>query len=194
MAEKGNPPPPRLTVPPRFSPGGAVTRIRMRSNIPPPINTRHEKPRHAGPEWRRHSGIRSIQAGEGQVASSSGKPPVSPPRQSPGRLDAVCRDEWASAKPAASACAPRSRSHLRASFGAPGRSPRPSAGPTPETTPSLAARQDRQPFRRARVDGSDHQPACFFQASIPPSIWRAEFRPASRAACTAIAERSPNAQ
>jgi thioredoxin-dependent peroxiredoxin len=37
-------------------------------------------------------------------------------------------------------------------------------------------------------------PLAFFQASMPPWIWQAEARPASCAACTAIAERSPKAQ
>ena len=37
-------------------------------------------------------------------------------------------------------------------------------------------------------------PPAFFQAPIPPSIWRADARPASCAACTAMALRSPKAQ
>jgi hypothetical protein len=37
-------------------------------------------------------------------------------------------------------------------------------------------------------------PPDFFQASIPPWMWRAIWMPASCDACTAIAERSPNAQ
>ena len=37
-------------------------------------------------------------------------------------------------------------------------------------------------------------PLAFFHASIPPSIWQAAVRPASCAACTAMAERSPKAQ
>src|SRR4029077_18672141 len=37
-------------------------------------------------------------------------------------------------------------------------------------------------------------PPAFFHADMPPSRWRAEARPWSGAACTAIAERSPNAQ
>jgi len=38
------------------------------------------------------------------------------------------------------------------------------------------------------------RPPATRQASIPPWIWRAPASPASCAACTAIAERSPNAQ
>jgi hypothetical protein len=34
-------------------------------------------------------------------------------------------------------------------------------------------------------------PSALFQEAMPPSIWQAEVRPASCAACTAIAERSP---
>ena len=37
-------------------------------------------------------------------------------------------------------------------------------------------------------------PPAFFQAAMPPSRWRADLMPASCAACTAIAERSPKAQ
>ena len=37
-------------------------------------------------------------------------------------------------------------------------------------------------------------PPAFFQASMPPCRWQAEASRASCAACTAIAERSPNAQ
>ena len=37
-------------------------------------------------------------------------------------------------------------------------------------------------------------PSAFFQAAMPPSMWQAEVTPASCAACTAIAERSPYAQ
>src|SRR4249920_1736614 len=37
-------------------------------------------------------------------------------------------------------------------------------------------------------------PPAFFQASMPPSIWAVLARPASLAAFTAIAERSPKAQ
>jgi hypothetical protein len=37
-------------------------------------------------------------------------------------------------------------------------------------------------------------PLAFFQASRPPPMWDAVVRPASCAACTAIAERSPKAQ
>jgi hypothetical protein len=37
-------------------------------------------------------------------------------------------------------------------------------------------------------------PPAFFHASIPPWIWQAVSSPAFRAARTAIAERSPNAQ
>ena len=44
--------------------------------------------------------------------------------------------------------------------------------------------------RRQSVTG----PEAFFQASIPPWMWHAEDNPASWAACTAIAERSPKAQ
>src|SRR5262245_41123 len=38
------------------------------------------------------------------------------------------------------------------------------------------------------------RPPAFFQASMPPWMWQAELSPASCAACTAIAERSPKAQ
>jgi len=41
---------------------------------------------------------------------------------------------------------------------------------------------------------SSSTPPAFFHASIPPPMGRAELSPASCAACTAIAERSPNAQ
>src|SRR4029453_2156453 len=37
-------------------------------------------------------------------------------------------------------------------------------------------------------------PLAFFQASSPPPMWHAVVRPASCAACTAMAERSPKAQ
>jgi len=37
-------------------------------------------------------------------------------------------------------------------------------------------------------------PSAFFQASMPPWMWQADAMPASWAACTAIAERSPKAQ
>ena len=37
-------------------------------------------------------------------------------------------------------------------------------------------------------------PSAFFQASMPPWIWQAVFSPASCAACTAMADRSPKAQ
>ena len=37
-------------------------------------------------------------------------------------------------------------------------------------------------------------PLARFQASMPPWIWQADARPASCAACTAMAERSPKAQ
>jgi hypothetical protein len=37
-------------------------------------------------------------------------------------------------------------------------------------------------------------PLAFFQASTPPPMWQAAVRPASCAACTAMAERSPKAQ
>src|SRR5262249_57494842 len=41
-----------------------------------------------------------------------------------------------------------------------------------------------------RVSG----PLTFFQASMPPWIWQAVASPASCAACTAMADRSPKAQ
>src|SRR5215471_2064303 len=44
-----------------------------------------------------------------------------------------------------------------------------------------------------RGHGASSPPA-FFQASRPPSMWQAAVRPASCAACTAMAERSPKAQ
>jgi hypothetical protein len=49
---------------------------------------------------------------------------------------------------------------------------------------------------RAEVENGQRAsgPAAFFHASMPPLMWQAEVRPASCAACTAIAERSPNAQ
>ncbi len=53
----------------------------------------------------------------------------------------------------------------------------------------MADRASNQPFN---VSASG--PLAFFQASMPPWMWQAEARPASCAACTAIAERSPNAQ
>src|SRR5207244_8674814 len=37
-------------------------------------------------------------------------------------------------------------------------------------------------------------PPAFFQASMPPAMWAVLARPASLAAATAMAERSPNAQ
>jgi hypothetical protein len=37
-------------------------------------------------------------------------------------------------------------------------------------------------------------PPAAFQAPMPPWMWQARLMPASCAACTAIAERSPNAQ
>ena len=43
----------------------------------------------------------------------------------------------------------------------------------------------RQP--QGRASG----PSAFFQAAMPPSMWQADVMPASCAACTAIAERSP---
>ena len=55
------------------------------------------------------------------------------------------------------------------------------------------ARQDlsRQPASIAqRASG----PLALRQASMPPWMWQAEAMPASCAACTAIAERSPKAQ
>ena len=48
------------------------------------------------------------------------------------------------------------------------------------------------------LDGNENYrasgPLAFFQASMPPWMWHAVSRPASCAACTAIAERSPKAQ
>lgn len=49
----------------------------------------------------------------------------------------------------------------------------------------------------ARFDVSHHRasgPQAFCHASMPPWIWQAPVMPASCAACTAMAERSPNAQ
>jgi hypothetical protein len=48
----------------------------------------------------------------------------------------------------------------------------------------------RQRFCSQRASG----PPAFFHASKPPSMWQAAVRPASCAACTAMAERSPKAQ
>jgi hypothetical protein len=46
-----------------------------------------------------------------------------------------------------------------------------------------------------RYDAQDASgPLIFFQAPMPPWMWQADERPASCAACTAMAERSPNAQ
>jgi hypothetical protein len=51
------------------------------------------------------------------------------------------------------------------------------------------------PRRGPRVLGQGASgPLAFFHASMPPSIWQAAVRPASCAACTAMAERSPKAQ
>jgi len=48
--------------------------------------------------------------------------------------------------------------------------------------------------RLSVVDQCSTGPPAFFQAAMPPSIWQAEPMPASCAAVTAIAERSPKAQ
>ncbi len=42
--------------------------------------------------------------------------------------------------------------------------------------------------------GATVGPPALFQASMPPSMWQALAMPAPWAACTAMAERSPNAQ
>ena len=44
------------------------------------------------------------------------------------------------------------------------------------------------------ASGQSVPPPAFFQAAMPPSMWRAVTMPASCAACTAIADRSPKAQ
>jgi hypothetical protein len=50
-------------------------------------------------------------------------------------------------------------------------------------------------IRGPRVPGQRASgPLAFFQPSRPPSMWQAAVRPASCAACTAMAERSPKAQ
>ena len=66
----------------------------------------------------------------------------------------------------------------------------PASTPTRAPTSSSSASISNPPINPQCVIG----PSAFFHASIPPWMWHAEPRPASCAACTAIAERSPNAQ
>ena len=48
--------------------------------------------------------------------------------------------------------------------------------------------------KRVRAEAQLAAPPALFHAAMPPSRWRAEARPWSCAACTAIADRSPKAQ
>ena len=71
--------------------------------------------------------------------------------------------------------------------------PRRQGGPIPRVPRHRARGGSVSGLTRSMPQRASGPPA-FFQASIPPWMWQAAAMPASCAACTAIAERSPKAQ